>query len=339
MECGWILTGLAGREVSFVTTPSAPLAGVRDTKTEEAEAAEIVSFERMALIEQTKEDDKLMAAVESAVLSEKTGSPVIVKDDESNVPSEKEEGDVTKNARLTDEEEAAKAATKSEVEESSDATPEGEESTTETDETEDADLDGTAETETEDEEVDKTAESDDSTTESDEEVSDGADLSSDGADNGSESESDEDLSESETEIEATDADDTTGEREELLVRVSELEAEVVSLKAELYVETGLADGILTGERDSLIEMHEGMAESSLDDLLGRLRERRSSVGSPSEKLRGLVKNDKATRTDDDKNADDKVTSGTTVSVRTEQGSHSVTVNDDDDTVITVTPKL
>lgn len=326
-ECFWIMGQITGREVSFVTTPSAATAGVRNSKSVKGqEAEEPRHYDGMILAWASESDTDALRMIEAAYEGSPAGSF-----GEAIVPSSAKEESVekpeAKEAEVIETEE-----TKVEETELSDDTTKGEEEAPEETKTEADEADGPDAEEKETEEVAAEDEADKAESEeTTEEVE--TDLEA--------SESDEDApaaDEADEQKEEEQVEEQTREQE-LLARVAELETQVLSLKAQVYVESGLRDCILVGERDALVEMHMAMKESSLDDLMAAVASRRSRVSTTDveEVLKHKVESP-VLRISDDDNADKHNSDDIIVSVKTKEGAHSVTVAEDH-TKVTITPKL
>lgn len=327
VQCFWIMSQIGGREVSIVTTPSAATAGFRDMK-QASEAEDTDSRFSQIILAWAESDETVESTLAAIEAVTKLGSPS--SNGEAIVPSDKEEGVekpktdevevITPSGADSEGEENVEAAAKlvdgqeAEVETDPSTVVEGEEP-----EAPEATAEGEAEPES---------------PASDE----GAEAEGEAAEGG-EAEGEEAPEQPAEPVAEGEGDDELG----LVARVAELEAEVLSLKAQLFVESGLRDGILAGERDALVEAHTEMSESTLDELIEATSKRRSRVNVSEELLKHQLEpkdsegKPAGLSTDDDKHADANVDEYK-VSVKTETGTHVVKLQDDNEPV-TVTPKL
>ena len=309
--CTWILQGLSGGELSFVVNPSDTQAGVRNSAEDDLIAIDEGEFEVFHLEDVTSEDDEAILAIESEI---RNGSSVSFPGVEI-VPDEKEDmvakklGEVVETVELVEDDTSESTA--------SEAT---EESMEEVTETEDEELvDGQ---ESESEETDTESTEDTESTDEDPETE---------SEQSEESSEDDEADESEHEPE-TETDESAEDRDELLVRLTDLTAENHQLKARLYVEMGLRDGILEGGSIDLEAMFVENSESTLDDLISSVADRRVSAGTSTSSLvmnAGVASPVRKTTDDKKANKDQKFTNSTRLNLKTPEGSHRITVENDD----------
>jgi hypothetical protein len=320
--CYLTMGAISGREVSFVTTPSAATAGVRSANMVAAETVvdEPRHYDGMILAMANESDAETLRMVEAY----HNGSPA--SNGEATVPSSEKEESMPPKVDKTKEAEVV------ETEVLSDASIEGEEAP-EVPETEAVEADGPA---VEDEGAEEPVTEDEPEAPAEETSEESME----------EEAADPVTSDSVEDVEAADEADEpaeeevtpeVSEREELLSRIATLEATVLSLKAQVYVESGLRDGILVGEHDALVEMHSTMTESSLDELIDVVATRRSRVSASEDIMKNRVQSPVLRVNDDDK-ADEQNNDDVIVSVKTKEGSHAVTVTEDR-TKVVITPKI
>jgi hypothetical protein len=279
--CTWVLGGLSGKELSFVTVPAdqdAMITAIDNGKTGQAEAYVLTSSDLTAISESfgvktTEGTGKDLAIIESLMTLVEAAEPK-----ETNVDPENEtvEGEETPEAA---EDETVPAA---------ESPVEGEENTDATGEEESEDAAGESADE------DETETTDDAEETVDDAVDDNADATGD----------DDDAAEADAEATddagATSEDDLPDHDEAGEAAADELANELHTSLVSLYVERAMTSGDLTGERDHLIAEY---TERSLDEMRILVTEQtKLSRFNPRslEQIRGIVADEsEVSNTDDD----------------------------------------
>jgi hypothetical protein len=120
--------------------------------------------------------------------------------------------------------------------------------------------------------------------------------------------------------------------------VEEYKNQIKLLKTQLYVESGLRDGVLAGELDALVESHAQMSESALDELIEIMGKRRGHEVSLSEQLMQSRIESPLNRITDDDNADNKTgkkkdESVSTVKLKVGEGFKSFSFQEESDRIL------